>query len=316
MMLKKLIEKTLHNHQHDHCAPISAQFYSKEVKKTLLRVLFLNWFVAFSKLALGYFIRSTSLIADGYHSLADGASNIIGLLGMRIASQPKDKDHPYGHKKYETFTSIFIAFLLFFVCFHILHDSFKRLRTSEAPHVNLLSFIVLGATMLINIIVMTYEYRKGKHLNSDILIADSIHTRADIFTSMSVIIAFIGVLMGHPALDAFVALAITCFIGLSAINILRSTSKVLCDTAVIESRDIETCVLEVPGVKKCHNIRTRGRKDDVYIDLHVLMDDRISFLEAHEISSKIEQLIKRSFMGVTDVIVHIEPLSSEGKHED
>lgn len=316
MMLKKLIEKTLHIHQHDHCARISAQFYSKEVKKTLLRVLFLNWLVAFSKLALGYSIRSTSLIADGYHSLADGASNIIGLLGMRIASQPKDKDHPYGHKKYETFTSIFISFLLFFVCFHILHDSFKRLRTSEAPHVNLFSFIVLGATMLINIIVMTYEYGKGKHLNSDILIADSIHTRADIFTSISVILAFIGVLMGYPALDAFVALAITCFIGFSAINILRTTSKVLCDTAVIESRDIETCVLEVPGVKKCHRIRTRGRKDDVYIDLHVLMDDRISFLEAHEISSKIERLIKRSFMGVTDVIVHIEPLSSEGKHED
>lgn len=316
-MLKKFLKKILYvdcgHHPHEH---MSAHFYSKEVKKTLWRVLFLNWFVAFVKLALGYCIKSTSLIADGYHSLADGASNIIGLLGIRIASQPKDKDHPYGHKKYETFTSIFIAFLLFFVCFHILHDSLERLRTSEAPHVTVFSFIVLGVTMFVNIIVMVYEYRKGKQLKSDFLVADSMHTRADMMTSLSVILAFIGVILGYPFFDAVVALAITCFIGFSAINILKTTSKVLCDTAVIDSRQIEAVVLEVAGVKKCHKIRTRGRGDDVYIDLHVLMDDRMLLVDAHDISLQIEKLIKKSFSGVTDVIVHIEPLSSEGRYEE
>ncbi|MFH1691206.1 MAG: cation diffusion facilitator family transporter [Candidatus Omnitrophota bacterium] len=315
-MLKKVFKKIMRVDCGHHHAHMSAQLYSREVKKTLWRVLFLNWFVAFAKLALGYCIKSTSLLADGYHSLADGASNIIGLLGMRIASQPKDKDHPYGHKKYETFTSIFIAFLLFFVCFHILHDSLERLKTSQAPHVTVFSFVVLGVTMLINIIVMVYEYRRGKRLKSDILIADSMHTRADIMTSLSVIFALIGVILGYPFLDAIVALAITCFIGFSAVSILKSTSKVLCDTAVIDPRQIEAFVLEVPGVKKCHKIRTRGRRDDVYIDLHVLMDDKMLLVDAHEVSFQIEKLIKKTFSGVADVIVHIEPLSSDGRHEE
>lgn len=315
-MLKKLVKKMKHGFDGHHHAHISAHFYSQEVKKTLWLVLLLNWLVAFVKLALGYAIKSTSLIADGYHSLTDGISNIIGLFGMRIACQPKDRDHPYGHKKYETFTSVFIAFCLFFICFHILDDSLERLRTAQVPHVNIFSFVVLGMTMVINIVVMFYEYSKGKRIGSDILIADSMHTRADILTSVSVIFAFIGVLLGYAFLDAVIALAITFFIGSSAVNILRRTSKVLCDTAVIDGREIEAVVLGVPRVKKCHKIRTRGRQDDIYIDLHVLMDDRLPLVDAHEVSSHIEKLIKKSFAGVTDVVVHIEPLSSEGQHEE
>ncbi len=315
-MLKNFFRKITRGscgHQHAH---INIQFYSKGVKKTLWLVLFLNWFVAFLKLALGYYIKSTSLIADGYHSLADGASNIIALFGMAIAGQSKDHDHPYGHKKYETFTSIFIAFLLFFVCFYILHDSLERLQAAQSPRINFFSFIVLGMTILINIVVMVYEYRRGKELGSDILIADSMHTRADILTSVSVLFAFVGVALGYYFLDAVVALAITCFIGFSAVEILRSTSKVLCDTAVLDGREVEAIVLTVPSVKKCHKIRTRGRKDDIYIDLHVLVEDQMPLVDAHAVSSQIEKLIKRSFTGVTDVVVHIEPLSSEGRHEE
>lgn len=303
----------MHEH-HQHQTDINS--YPVEVKKTLWFVLALNWLVAFLKLIVGYMIKSTSMVADGYHSFADGTSNIVGLVAMKFACQPKDKDHPYGHKKYETFASLFIAFLLFLVCFHILHDSLEHLHTRAQPEVNVFSFLVMIVTMGINVSVMTYEYNKGKRIGSDILVSDSLHTRADILTSFSVIVAFIGIKMGFPIFDSLAALIIVVFIGLSAIDILRSSSSVLCDTAVIDSKEVERVVMALEGVRKCHNIRTRGRQDDIYIDLHVLLDDKTPLIKAHDMSSKIERLIKKSFQGVTDVIVHMEPLSSEGKDEE
>ncbi len=302
-----------HTHSYEH---LNMRSYPSEVKKTLSFVLVMNWVVALLKLVFGYWINSTSMVADGYHSLADGSSNIIGLFGMRIACQPKDKDHPYGHKKYETFASTFIACLLLLVCFHLLHDGFERFRTRGVPNVNLQSFVVMAFTMAVNVWVMFYEYRKGKAIGSDILVADSLHTRADILTSFSVIAAFVGVKLGYPIIDSIVAIFIAVFIGFSAVQIFRNSSQVLCDTAVIDSFEIEKIVLSLSGVRKCHRIRSRGRIDDVYIDLHILVDDNTSVIAAHNLSSKIEAVIKEHFHGVTDVIVHIEPLSSEKDDHD
>lgn len=301
-------------HEHHHHEGFSSASYPREVRRVLWFVLFLNWGVAFFKLFFGYAIRSTSMVADGYHSLTDGVSNIIGLLGMRLASQPKDPDHPYGHKKYETFASIFIVFLLFFVCYHILHDSIERLRSAASPQITGMSFFVMGSTMLVNIVSAIYEHSRGKALGSDILIADASHTRADILTSLSVMAAFVGVWLGYPVLDSLAAVIIALFIGLSAVEILRHTSSVLCDTAVIEAKKIEEIVLAVPGVRRCHRVRTRGRRDDVHIDLHVLLDDKVPLVAAHDTGSSIEAALKSAFCGVTDVVVHLEPLSSEGDH--
>jgi cation diffusion facilitator family transporter len=290
--------------------------YAQEVKKTLIIVLVLNWLVALAKLIVGYAIHSASMVADGYHSFADGASNIIGLFGMKIAAQPKDADHPYGHKKYETFTSVLIALLLFILCFHIVHNSFEKFRTKEVAQVNTFSFVVLFVTLLINITVMLYESRKGKRIGSDVLVSDAYHTRADILTSCLVIFAFIGIKLRFNILDSIAALGIVVFIGKAAVNIIRESSSTLCDSAVIDPHEIEKTALGVEGVLKCHRVRTRGRKDDIYIDLHVLMDDETPLVRAHDVSSQIEAKMKESFRGVTDVVVHTEPLSSEGDRDD
>lgn len=299
-------------HEHDKSNKShDARLYSTQVRKTLTIVLVLNWLVACLKLVFGYVISSSSMVADGFHSFSDGASNIIGLLGIRLASQPKDNDHPYGHKKYETMASVMISSLLFVVCFHILHDSLERLRSARAPEINLASFAVMVGTLAVNIAVMVYENSKGRRLGSDILVSDSLHTRADILTSVSVLVAFVGVRMGFLWMDAVVAVVIAVFIGTAAIGILRSTSAVLCDSAVLDPQEIEKVALTVSGVRRCHRIRTRGRADDIHIDLHILVHDQMPLVVAHALSSQIELTMKKHFPGVTDVVVHIEPLSAE-----
>ena len=280
----------------------------RDIKRILLVILVLNWGVALAKIFYGYVTNFTSMKADGFHSLADGASNIIGLIGITLACRPPDKDHPYGHKKYETLFSLAIAGMLFFVCFNLFFEGIKRFHSHAIPQVDAISAVVMLITMSINIFVMVYEYRAGKRLSSDILVSDSLHTKADIFTSVSVIIAMVVIKLGYPILDPIVTIMIAFFIAYAAFSIAKDSSKVLCDEIVIlDDKKIEDVVMSVKGVIACHKIRTRGRIDDIYVDLHVQVSPDMHVDRAHDVCYRIEDSIKSMITGVTDVVVHIEP---------
>lgn len=281
-----------------------------KIKQTLFMVLVLNWAVALAKIIFGFWIKSASMAADGFHSFSDGCSNIIGLAGIRSAAQPVDKQHPYGHKKYETFYSLIIAILLFIVCFNTIHVGLERIKKPLSLSVNTPGFVVMLITIAVNIMVVSYEYRLGRRLYSDILVSDAGHTRADILTSFSVIIALFAAKIGYPIVDAVTSLIIAGFIGYTGFDILRRGSGVLCDAAVIDPLEIERLVKNIEGVKTCHKIRTRGRRDDIFIDLHVLVKDDMHMDRAHDLSCRIEEAIKKHFPGASDVVVHLEPIAS------
>lgn len=283
----------------------------KQVRKILLYILVLNWAVSFIKIFYGWTIKSASMSADGFHSLSDGASNIIGLIGIWVASQPVDKKHPYGHKKYETFFSVAIGIILFLIAYQLIEAAWKRFLNPVVPTVTLISFAVMIVTMAVNIVVMRYEKTKGKILQSDFLVADSAHTQSDIFVSISVIIALISVKLGFPLVDVIASVVIALLIAYAAYDILRHSSQVLCDTAVIAPDKLEKLVMGIEGVKSCHNIRTRGRSDDINVDFHVLVDSQMSAAKSHELSHQIEEKIKQNICGVSDVIIHIEPATAK-----
>ena len=272
-------------------------------------MLILNWAVALAKIIYGLSSHCFSMTADGFHSLSDGTSNVIGIVGIHLACQPVDKDHPYGHKKYETLFSLGIAAMLFIVSFNLLKQGFQRLQQPISFQADLGSFAVMLITLAINIYVMRYEYKKGKILNSDILVSDSLHTRADIFTSISVIISLIVTKLGFPLIDPIVTILISLFIGYAAFTIAKQSSDVLCDTAIfMDDQKVKEIVLKIEGVRACHKIRSRGRIDDIYIDLHVQVNPSMHINNAHQISYRIEEAIKSAIPGITDVVVHMEPL--------
>jgi cation diffusion facilitator family transporter len=287
---------------------LTSQERYNRIRSTLILVLILNWAVACAKILYGLLSHCVSMTADGFHSLSDGASNIIGLVGIRLASQPRDIDHPYGHKKYETFFSLGIAMLLFIISIGLIHEALERFRNPVAPQVDIKSFTIMAITTLINILVMNYEYRQGKRLKSDILTSDAMHTKADILTSLSVIIALIVIKLGYPVFDPIATIFISLFIAHSGFSIVRHSSTILCDTAaILDDKTIVDIVLGVKGVKTCHKIRTRGRPDDIYLDLHVQVSPDMHVDNAHKISCAIEEAIKKTIPEVTDVVVHIEP---------
>ncbi|PIQ84875.1 MAG: cation-efflux pump [Candidatus Omnitrophica bacterium CG11_big_fil_rev_8_21_14_0_20_43_6] len=280
----------------------------RQIRKILLIILALNWAVALAKIIYGLSSRCFSMTADGFHSLSDGTSNLIGLIGIHFACQPVDKNHPYGHKKYETLFSLGIAAMLFVVFFNLLKAGWQRLYHPVLFQTDPGSFAVMLVTLAVNIYVMRYEYTKGKALTSDILISDSLHTRADIFTSFSVIIALIVTKLGFPLVDPIVTILIALFIGFAAFEIVKQSSDVLCDTAVfLDDQKVKDVVLKIKGVGACHKIRSRGRIDDIHIDLHVQVSPSMHMDDAHQISYQIEETIKSAIPGITDVIVHMEP---------
>ncbi|MFA5069068.1 MAG: cation diffusion facilitator family transporter [Candidatus Omnitrophota bacterium] len=279
----------------------------KRIRKILLVVLLLNWLVALAKIVYGYIIQSTAMCADGFHSFSDGASNLIGLTGAWVASRPKDKDHPYGHKKYETFAAIIIAIVLFILSYSIIRNGLGRFFNRIVPDIDNTSFIIMLITVAINAAVYLYEKTRATILSSDILSADAQHTKSDIFVSISVICAFIAVKTGFPVIDPVVSICIAFLIAHSAVIILKESSGILCDKSVLDEERIKGIVLSFDGVKGCHNIRTRGRPDDTHIDLHITVDAHMPIGKAHELSHRIDETIKSGIRGITDIAIHIEP---------
>ena len=283
----------------------------KKVQKILIQVLFLNLAVSFAKIIYGSLTNTLSMQSDGYHSLFDGVSNIVGLIGIQAASKPPDAEHPYGHRKFETMASVFIAVLLMFAGFNIVNSALHRFGTEIMPEVTTFSFLVMVGTMTINYMVTTYEHNNGVKLQSEVLIADSMHTRSDIYVSLSVILGLIAIKAGLPVLDPIIAIIISGIIIYTGIRIIMKSSSVLCDTSQLNTEEIHSVVCAVDGVIDCHNIRTRGTAGHIYIDLHVEVHPTMPTLRSHDIADTVEYELKQHFEGVQDVIIHIEPTSLE-----
>ena len=239
---------------------VEADHRTKEIKKVLWIILFLNFAVAFMKLIVGYAISSASMIADGFHSFSDGSSNIVGIIGTTIASKPADECHPYGHRKFETFTSIGIGLMLFLLSINIVKTGIAKLSNPVIPKVDFYSFIVMIVTVGINIFVIMYETRQGEKLQSEILISDALHTKSDVYVSLSVILSLIAVKIGYPILDPIISFVISLAIMKAAIEIILNSSKVLCDAAVVKPEEVITLVSSIKGVKNCHRVRSRGQE--------------------------------------------------------
>ncbi len=287
--------------------------YTSGVRKVLIYTLILNSAVAFAKILYGYRTDSIAMTSDGLHSFMDGVSNIIGLFGIWIASHPPDREHPYGHRKYETLFTIAIGLMIFATCFQILNKVYISFSGDHKTVVTETSFAIMLLTMAVNIFVMWYETKKGRELGSDFLVADAKHTKSDIFVSFSVIISLVFTKLGYPYVDTVVGLVIALLIGRIGYEILKSASDVLVDTMCIDTSGIESAVNKIEGVKSCHDIRARGTDNCVYLDFHILVDGNMPIAEAHAIADNIEDRIKNEFPTVADVMVHVEPEPAEQK---
>ncbi|NMA01813.1 MAG: cation transporter [Clostridia bacterium] len=284
----------------------------KRVQKVLFIILLANIFIAVLKIITGSIIKSASLTADGFHSLSDASSNIVGLIGIHFASKPKDEDHPYGHNKFETLAGLFISVMLFFAGGKVILGAIERFQNPIALEISIESLIVLIFTLIVNIVVSITEYRKGKELNSPILISDSMHTRSDIFVSMGVLATLIGVKLGFPPIiDPLTSIIVALFILHIGYEIFKDNSYVLLDGVAVCSEEIKDVVMSFEDVKDAHKIRSRGSINNLNIDLHIEVDATLDVEKTHKLVHDIEDAIKEKINENSQVIVHVEPYNEE-----
>jgi cation diffusion facilitator family transporter len=277
------------------------------VRRVLWFTLFLNVIVSVAKIIVGRLTHSMALEADGYHSMTDGANNVVGLVVTAFAYAPPDSGHPYGHRKFETAAAGFIGLALLTVAYHVIEQALTPAARARVPEVGTLSWVVMGVTLVINLFVSWYEAREGRRLGSEYLLADAAHTRSDIYVSLGVVGSFAGAAAGAPWVDAAVAVVIAIVIAVQAVQILVGAFHVLTDRAVLQAERIAPVVLGVPGVRACRDIRSRGGADAVYVDLVVHVDGDMSLRDAHEVADQIESALTGAHPEIVDVVVHLEP---------
>jgi cation diffusion facilitator family transporter len=284
----------------------------RAIRRVLWITMGLNLLATAAKLSVGYWTGSLSLVADGFDSVFDSAFNVIGLVGIYLAAQPADEDHPYGHRKAETMTALIIASLLFLTTWELIQSAVERLRNPALiqAEVNAWSFGALLVSIVVHLIVVWYELREGRRLHSDVLVADALHTRADIFVSLSVIGGLIAVRLGCPVADPILALVIALVIAKIGTDIIRESSPTLMDRVAMPADQVEQIALTVPGVLSCHRVRSRGHEQAVYADLHIQVDPAMSTEQAHAIAHEVQRRLRKRRPDIRDVTIHVEPFGS------
>ncbi|PIQ24319.1 cation transporter [bacterium (Candidatus Blackallbacteria) CG17_big_fil_post_rev_8_21_14_2_50_48_46] len=280
-------------------------------KSQIVRVLaitfVLNLVIALAKLGYGYFTHTLSMVADGFHSLMDSTSNIVGFVAVAYAFDPPDEDHPYGHRKAEIVASMLIAVMLGLTCLEIIKEVASRLSAPVTPEVSVFSFVIMVVGVLINFWVVWYETRAGKAFNSHLLLSDAMHTRSDVLVSLSVLVSLGAITLRWYWLDLLVSLGITLVIGKMAVQLFRENLGILIDQTPIDRELVREKVKAVSGVYDCHQIRAHGLSDAIYLELHIWVDPNLRVTQAHELSHQVKDALHSAFPGLLDATIHIEP---------
>ncbi len=272
------------------------------------RVIFIeglaNLFVLVLKLVVGLTTGSLAVLGDAVHSLSDVANNVVAWFVIRLANEPADREHPYGHRKFETLAVFGLAGLLTVLGFELILRALQR--GSPEIESSIWGLTLMGVVLLANIVLALWERRWAMRLKSDILIADASHTFSDVMTTLVVIIGWQLSSRGYVWLDTLCALGVACLVLYLAFGLFKRALPGLVDEFAIDPRELTTAVMSVRGVESVRTIRSRWLGQNRAVDMVITVDPALLIVESHEIADQIESLIEREF-DVQDISIHVEP---------
>lgn len=294
----------------------SAYNREKEILKVTLMGSIVNFLLLIVKFVAGILGHSAAMVADAVHSLSDFITDIIVIVFVRISGKPEDKEHNYGHGKYETLATAIIGLILLFVGAGILFNGVKSVanvfkgESLVAP--SMMALLAAAISILLKEVLFRYTVYKGKKLNSQALVANAWHHRSDALSSIGTFIGIGGAIcLGEKwrILDPLAAIVVSIFIMKVALQLLRPCVDELLERSLLPETEekILAIILSYPEASSPHHLRTRRIGNHIAIEVHVRMDGSIPLSDAHSLASKIEKELKEYFGNDTHVGIHMEP---------
>jgi cation diffusion facilitator family transporter len=286
----------------------SEKRFSIGIKISKITIIF-NILLSAIKLFAGILGRSGAMVADGVHSLSDVLSTIAVMLGLKLAKQPADEDHPYGHEKMEPIMAKILASILLITALLIGYNGIKVIinGTTVIPE----KFAMYAA--ILSIVVKEWMYRytvKGaKKIESSALMADAWHHRSDAFSSIGTLVGIAGARMGYPILDPIASLVICILITKVAINIYKQAIDQLVDHCADKNtiNNIKNKIENINGVISIDELKTRISANRLYVDVEICVNSDLSVCEGHEIAESVHSTIENSDNRIKHCMVHVNP---------
>ncbi len=294
-----------HHHHHHH--------YSEIKRVTIVNGL-VNFLLAVVKMVIGYVGHSQALIADGLHSFSDLLSDALVILAAKAGGKQPDKDHPYGHRRIETMAAIVIAIMLTGVGLGLAYDTVYDLwHGIDTPHPSIAVIITAIISIVANEWLYRYTNAYGKKLKSNLLHSNAYHKRSDAMVSVIVLASVVGTYFGLSYLDAVAAFIIGALIIKMGLHMVIDSIRELMDTSVDQKtlKQIIRQIKHVPGVCSIHQLRTRSLGGSIFVDVHIIVDSKISVSEGHHIAEEVHLGLVKRISNVMDVTVHIDPEDDE-----
>lgn len=278
---------------------------------------FVNFLLVVFKFIAGILGHSAAMIADAVHSLSDFATDIVVLIFTRISNKPQDKNHDYGHGKYETLATAIIGIVLFAVGAGICWNGLRAIQTvwqgGRLPVPGMLAFAGAIISIVSKELIYRYTIHVGRKINSSAVIANAWHHRSDAFSSIGTAMGIGGAIaLGESwsVLDPMAAVIVSFFIMKVSVQLLKPCVDELTEKSLPDEIEKEICLIaeNTPGVSAIHNLRTRRIGNHYAIEMHVRMDGHLTLYEAHAKASVIENKLKEKYGNETHVGIHVEPV--------
>jgi cation diffusion facilitator family transporter len=289
---------------------------ANQAKQVTLTGFFINLVLTIAKLIAGFTAKSGALIADGVHSLSDFVTDLIVLVFIGVSGKERDKDHKYGHGKYETFATMLVSFSLMVVGVGIFWSGLQKIiRTVRGDLIDqpgLIALVVALVSIAAKEGLFWYTIKTGKNISSQAVIANAWHHRSDAFSSIGVAIGISGAIFLGPSwriLDPIAGILVSFFIVKVAWDLGNPSVSELLEVALPAEteKEITGIIAIVPGVKAQHNLKTRKIGNTLAIEVHAKVNKDLSVEASHDIATNIEEALRKKYGIHTHIGVHIEP---------
>ena len=296
----------------------------REVYKVTIAGSIINVLLLVLKFAAGILGHSAAMIADAIHSLTDFATDVVVLVFVKLGNKPTDKDHDYGHGKYETLATAIIGISLFavgvMICWSGLVKTYHALCGEKLQQPGVVALVAAVLSIVMKEWAYQFTVKAGKKYHSEAVVANAWHHRSDALSSIGTMMGIGGaILLGShwAVLDPLAAIVVSVFIIKAAWSLVMQSVKELTDASLSEKEEDEILktASEEEGVGEIHNLRTRRIGNKIAIEMHVRMPGSLSLYAAHERATAIENRLKRKYGAGTHVGIHIEPIKINGKYQ-